>query len=304
MSLPEPKTDEKEEEFVERCMRNSDMKTDFADNDERHAGCVKRFKEKNDKHKPSEDKPKKKKDKKSMPEEKKEYRSFDVEEIRLQLREDDIPTIVGHAAVFNSLSEEMFGFREKIAPGAFRSAINQNQDVRALINHDSNFVLGRTKNGTLSLSEDTKGLRVEINPPTTTFAADLLVSIERRDINQMSFGFQVLAESWELNGDENIRTIEDVNLFDVSVVTFPAYPTTDVEVNLRSWDEAGLDYEKLSRVMVRVSHGLPLTDEDREILRSSTIRLNDIAEPKGSLESDEPTPRSRYLRRKQRQLVL
>ncbi len=236
--------------------------------------------------------------------EKKEYRSFDVEEIRLQLREDDVPSIVGHAAVFNSLSAEMFGFREKIAPGAFRSAINQNQDVRALINHDSNFVLGRTKNGTLSLSEDTKGLRVSIDPPTTTFAADLLVSIERKDINQMSFGFEVLKETWETDGDENIRTIEDVNLFDVSVVTFPAYPQTDVEVNLRSWEEVGLDYTKLSRVMVRVSHGLPLTDEDKEILRSSTIRLKDIAEPEGSPDSTEPTPRSRYLRRKQRQLVL
>ncbi len=238
-----------------------------------------------------------------MPE-KKEYRSFDVEEIRLQLREDDVPSIVGHAAVFNQLSEEMWGFREKIAPGAFRGAINQNQDVRALINHDSNFVLGRTKNGTLSLSEDTKGLRVSIDPPTTTFAADLLVSIERKDINQMSFGFEVLKETWETDGDKNIRTIEDVNLFDVSVVTFPAYPTTDVSVNTRSWEDAGLDYEKLSRVMVRVSHGLPLTDEDKEILRSSTIRLKDIAEPEGSPDSTEPTPRSRYLRRKQRQLVL
>ncbi len=238
-----------------------------------------------------------------MPE-KKEYRSFDVEEIRLQLREDDVPSIVGHAAVFNQLSEEMWGFREKIAPGAFRGAINQNQDVRALINHDSNFVLGRMKNGTLSLSEDTKGLRVSIDPPTTTFAADLLVSIERKDINQMSFGFEVLKETWETDGDKNIRTIEDVNLFDVSVVTFPAYPTTDVSVNTRSWEDAGLDYEKLSRVMVRVSHGLPLTDEDKEILRSSTIRLKDIAEPEGSPDSTEPTPRSRYLRRKQRQLVL
>ncbi len=120
----------------------------------------------------------------------------------------------------------------------------------------------------------------------------------------MSFGFQVLKESWELDGDQNIRTIEDVNLFDVSVVTFPAYPTTDVEVNLRNWEEVGLDYTKLSRVMVRVSHGLPLTDEDREILESSTVRLKDIAEPTGSPESDEPAPRSRYLRRRQRQLVL
>ena len=238
-----------------------------------------------------------------MPE-KKEYRSFDVEEIRLQLREDDVPSIVGHAAVFNQLSEEMWGFREKIAPGAFRGAINQNQDVRALINHDSNFVLGRTKNGTLSLSEDTKGLRVSIDPPTTTFAADLLVSIERKDINQMSFGFEVLKETWETDGDKNIRTIEDVNLFDVSVVTFPAYPTTDVSVNTRSWEDAGLDYEKLSRVMVRVSHGLPLTDEDKEILESSTIRLKDIAEPVASSDSSEPIPRNRYLRRRQRQLVL
>ena len=120
----------------------------------------------------------------------------------------------------------------------------------------------------------------------------------------MSFGFQVLRESWELDGDMNIRTIEDVNLFDVSVVTFPAYPQTDVEINTRTWEDAGINYEKLSRVMVRVSRGLPLTDEDREILESSTVRLKDIAEPVVPRNSSEPTPRSRYLRRRQRQLVL
>ena len=90
--------------------------------------------------------------------------------------------IGGHAAVFNSLSEELWGFREKIAPGAFAPALGKS-DIRALLNHDPNFVLGRTKSGTLQVYEDGTGLAVEIDPPETRWVDDLLVSIGRGDIN-------------------------------------------------------------------------------------------------------------------------
>lgn len=155
----------------------------------------------------------------------KETRTF---EFRVESN-DEGSKIVGHAAVFNE-EARIFDFQEKIAPGAFRSSIKED-DVRALFNHDSNFVLGRNTAGTLDLKEDKKGLAIEIDPPDTQFARDLMVSMERGDITQMSFGFQVVAEEWEANDDgPDVRTLKEVRLFDVSPVTYPAYEGTDVAV--------------------------------------------------------------------------
>jgi hypothetical protein len=93
--------------------------------------------------------------------------------------------------------------------------------------------LGRNRAGTLKLSEDERGLKIEIDPPDTQFARDLMVSIERGDISQMSFGFETIKDSWERSAEGNnldIRTLEKVRLWDVSPVTFPFYKETDVAV--------------------------------------------------------------------------
>jgi hypothetical protein len=157
-----------------------------------------------------------------------ERRTFDLAELRLE--GDKKPTIRGYAAVFNKFSEDLGGFREKIAPGAFAGAI-QGNDVRALFNHDPNYVLGRTKAKTLRLSEDEKGLVIEIDPPDTQFARDLMVSMQRGDISQMSFGFQTIKDNWKKSqGKDMERTLLEVRLLDVSPVTFPAYPQTSVAV--------------------------------------------------------------------------
>jgi len=148
--------------------------------------------------------------------------------------DDSVRRLVGHAAVFNIRTDIGGFFEEQIRPGAFSEAI-RNDDVRALIDHDSSLVLGRNTAGTLQLSEDDRGLRVEITPPDTQIARDLIVSMERGDINQMSFGFSMRGgiEEWDETGETQLRTIEKVGrLIDVSVVTFPAFP--DAEVGLRS----------------------------------------------------------------------
>jgi len=137
-------------------------------------------------------------------------------------------TIVGYAAVFNELSEELWGFREIILPGAFDRALEEEHDVRALWNHNSDVVLGRTKSGTLKLAVDEKGLRVEINPPETQAAEDLLASIRRGDVDGMSFGFRTLTDNWRLQDGEQIRELVDLELLDVSPVAYPAYPQTQV----------------------------------------------------------------------------
>lgn len=135
--------------------------------------------------------------------------------------------LIGHAAVFNKKSEEIFGFREVIKPGAFKQSIKKD-DIRALWNHDPSFVLGRNKSGTLRLREDDKGLRTEIDLPDTQFARDLYSLIKRGDVSQMSFGFRTISDAWRKEDGKDIRELIEAELFDVSPVTYPAYTQTDI----------------------------------------------------------------------------
>lgn len=154
-------------------------------------------------------------------------------DVQLEQRDGEPAKIRGYAAVFNQLSEDLGGFREQLATGAFSDAIGAS-DVRALINHDANLVIGRNKSGTLTMSEDAVGLRVEITPPDTQAARDLVELMKRGDVNQMSFAFTVSKEdqTWTRDGSGPwLRTIKKVSrLFDVSVVTYPAYPQTSAAV--------------------------------------------------------------------------
>ena len=144
---------------------------------------------------------------------------------RVERSEGQPPRIMGYTARFNELSEVMWGFREKISPGAFIDAL-KTSDVRALWNHDPNYVLGRTKNGTLQIREDEQGLFYEVTPPDAQWARDLVESIKRGDVDQSSFAFTVEAQEWDERSDPITRTIVKVReLYDVSPVTFPAYPT-------------------------------------------------------------------------------
>lgn len=151
-------------------------------------------------------------------------------EVRAESGADGKPLIRGYAAVFNQLSEDLGGFREQISTGAFSEAIG-NSDVRALVNHDPNIVLGRNKAGTLTMREDAAGLYVEVTPPDTQAARDLITSMQRGDINQMSFAFTVTKDdqTWTRDGTGPwLRTIKRVSrLYDVSVVTYPAYQQTN-----------------------------------------------------------------------------
>ncbi|MEQ8176674.1 MAG: HK97 family phage prohead protease [Syntrophomonadaceae bacterium] len=158
-----------------------------------------------------------------------ERRAFPVK-VEIRADEGSPPKLVGYAAVFNSLSEDMGWFREQIKPGAFANSI-KNSDIRALWNHNPDYVLGRNRAGTLSLVEDEKGLKIEITPPDTTWARDLMESMRRGDVDQMSFGFRTKQDEWDERDPKNVvRTLIEVELFDVSPVTYPAYPATSIGV--------------------------------------------------------------------------
>lgn len=144
---------------------------------------------------------------------------------------DGVKRISGYAAVFDSWSEDLGWFREKISPGAFRDAL-KTSDTMALFNHDHNIILGRQSAGTLRLKEDERGLHMEVDLPDTQVANDVYELIDRGDVRGQSFGFSVGESEWRYKDDTeelDERTIIKVKeLFDVGPVTYPAYPDTSV----------------------------------------------------------------------------
>ena len=161
-------------------------------------------------------------------------RRFMVDELRLLEAEGESPKIQGYAAVFGKRSEVLGDFVEQIEPGFFAPALKH--DVRALWNHNTDLVLGRTRNKTLTLQEDERGLRVVIDPPNTQWGRDAMELIRRGDVTQMSFGFSVKpgGDEWNTEGKGlRVRTLKAGGckaLYDVSPVTFPAYPQTTAQV--------------------------------------------------------------------------
>lgn len=129
------------------------------------------------------------------------------------------------------------GFFEQIEKGAFNRALEEQHDVRFLVDHDPSRVLARTASGTLTLRSDKQGLAVEADIADTSVGRDLRVLLERGDVSQMSFGFIVTADEWKMQKDgTELRTIKDLDLFDVSAVTFPAYPQTDAAIRAAGYD--------------------------------------------------------------------
>jgi len=156
-----------------------------------------------------------------------ERRTFTLQNIETRLTDDGVMRLSGYAAVFDDQSVPL-PFVERIAPGAFRKTLSEAPDVRLLINHEG-LPLARTKNGTLTLSEDQRGLYFDAELADTQEARDIHTLVGRGDVDQMSFAFRVIRQKW--NSDRTERTLTEVSLADgdVSVVTYPAYPTTNVE---------------------------------------------------------------------------
>lgn len=153
-------------------------------------------------------------------------------------REDgETPAIEGYFAVFNSNYEIAPGMSESVAPGAFTNSLSN--DVRALTNHDTTLVLGRTKSHTLELREDSHGLwgRIDINPNDAD-AMNLYERVKRGDVDQCSFGFDIRSEDTDIREDGSVHwTIKDVELYEVSCCTFPAYEQTTISARSAQRDD-------------------------------------------------------------------
>jgi HK97 family phage prohead protease len=217
--------------------------------------------------------------------------------------------ISGYAARYNSLSGDLGGFVEKIAPGAFDKILKSKPDVLATMNHSPDKVLGRTSAGTLALRSDDKGLFFDVDLPNTSYAKDLHASVTRGDIQGASFAFTLSPDgsddSWEYDEDDTrsrkgtrqvTRTIRGFSkLLDVAVVTSPAY--TDTSVSARNMVAAecrsiAQDFQR----GIRTRSGLvcpPLTKRDIENINYLSVRA--LAEMRGETYVDKAERRRRLL---------
>lgn len=140
----------------------------------------------------------------------------------------------GYAAVFNSWSEDLGGFRERIRPGAFSKSLREKRAIKMFLNHNSDVVLASTRKASLTLAEDERGLLAEATLPDNEWGRPVADAVRRGDIDSMSFGFQTVKDSWDFKSDPKDlaeRELVEVRLFEVSPVTgWPAYPKTSASV--------------------------------------------------------------------------
>ena len=230
-----------------------------------------------------------------------ERRTFTVQDVEARQADDGTMRLRGYAAVFNDASVPL-PFKETIAPGAFRKTLSETPDVRLLINHEG-LPLARTKNGTLTLTEDDRGLYMDAEIADTNEGRDLYKLVERGDVDQMSFAFRVIRQKW--SEDRSMRTLTEVSLADgdVSVVTYPAYPTTTVEAReaLRTAIEAikegrALDGESMivvQAVLDKISDSYDSLEEGKNMLEvvlglKTLEPVVEVEEPEIELEPVDP----------------
>jgi HK97 family phage prohead protease len=201
-----------------------------------------------------------------------ERRVVPMDKVEVRAKDNGEWTGFGRAAVFGDLSENLGGFREKIDHGAFRKVLKTSPDVRALFNHDPNYVLARTTAGTLTLEEGGQGLDYEFTPGPTTYANDLRILLERGEITQSSFAFRVADDSWMEDPETGglIRTIHEFSdLFDVSPVTYPAYPTATSGIRSQIKDalKDGVDKREVTDLAWKIHRGeVEATAEERAVV--------------------------------------
>jgi len=201
-----------------------------------------------------------------------------VNSVDFEIREtQDGMFFEGYAAVFDSPSEPL-PFIERIAPGAFIRSLKSRNDVKILWNHDTGSVLGSTRAGTLKLTEDDRGLRVEAQLPNTTVGRDAAELLKRGDIDSMSFGFSVPRGGDDWNADGSERTLREVRLHEVSIVAFPAYSGTAGTTTVRGLDavakRAEVDPDSLADAILKVEQGEDITADDRNLLSQVIDKLS------------------------------
>lgn len=178
-----------------------------------------------------------------------EHRSYAYAPLELRAKEGEKTTLRGYAAVFDKPSLDLGGFIEVVRKGAFARSLKETDDILAFAYHDPSKPLGRRSAGTLTLTEDDTGLLVEIQLADTTLARDVAADVAARNIEGMSFGFSTRKDSWTARmGQPDLRELLDVQLFEVSAVTMPAYPDTALALRSKPNAAPAVSAEAMQRV--------------------------------------------------------
>jgi HK97 family phage prohead protease len=182
--------------------------------------------------------------------------------------EGDGMSFTGYASVFNSPSEDLGGFVEYVAPGAFKRSLQSRNEVKLLWNHDSGEPLASLRGGTMQLVEDSRGLKVTAQLPNTTRGRDVAELLRTNVINTMSFGFNVIRDTWSSDG--KTRTLESVRLFEVSVVSFAAYPSTTAQVRSASQT---INPDQLADALLKLESGEELDEANANLITDVVNKL-------------------------------
>ena len=290
MPLPKPKKGEKKDDFISRCMSDDVMLGDYEDQDQRYAICLSLWE----------------KEKKSMPDNNPvdiilgelELRTFPKTELRLKEGgEGSIGILEGVPGIpYNSWSEDLGGFIERVLPGAFDESILED-DIVSCRDHEDHLVLGRTSSGSLRLDNRDDGLYYEVDLPDTGYARDLVISVKRKDVKGNSFRFHTIEDYWSIVNGEEYRDLVKCKLYEVGPVTMPAYPATGL--GLRSlFGSLGLDHKHLYRALLRARSG-QMEQRDFDMIEQAVEALKKVSrklEPAGAAE-EQPTGRLNLYRR-------
>jgi HK97 family phage prohead protease len=181
--------------------------------------------------------------------------------------EGDGMTFTGYASVFNSPSEDLGGFVEYVAPGAFKRSLQSRNEVKLLWNHDAGEPLASLRGGTMQLVEDERGLKVTAQLPNTSRGRDIAELLRTNVIDSMSFGFNVIKDSWSRDGQT--RTLESVRLFEVSVVSFPAYEATTAQVR----SQQTINPDQLADALLKLESGEELDEANASLITDVVNKL-------------------------------
>ncbi len=164
--------------------------------------------------------------------------SYEIRSVGGSLRADSTK-LTGYAILFDSPSQDLGGFIERVRPGSLKRSLANPDNIRALVEHDPHKLLGRVGSGTLQLREQDRGLYFELSLPDVSYARDISTLVKRGDIGGVSFGFRVNAggEQWEMRDGQLVRDLTDIDLREISIVSDPAYQETSVAVRSKQqWE--------------------------------------------------------------------
>jgi HK97 family phage prohead protease len=181
--------------------------------------------------------------------------------------EGDGMSFTGYASVFNSPSEDLGGFVEYVAPGAFKRSLQSRNEVKMLWNHDAGEPLASLRGGTMQLVEDERGLKVTASLPQTSRGKDVAELLRTKVIDSMSFGFNVIKDSWSRDGQT--RTLESVRLFEVSIVSFPAYESTTAQVR----SAQTINPDQLADALLKLESGEELDEANASLITDVVNKL-------------------------------